>query len=430
MDVDNTFIKPMLLFHFGKGKSEVETHEEISKHLGQYAISLKTINKWFSEFRKSEHSTLSKKPAHSKKKFSDEFLINLIKENPNLSMEKLARLANISGSAISKRIKQINSDGKKVNYQRKSCNKFTDKSLTDLVDKNPDLNMKELAVMLNVSESAVCSRLKQINENGETIRYESKIFQKKKLETSENPCPAIDLTEEFIINLINDNPDLNMKELAKLAGISRFTLSKRIKQINSDGEKVKYHKKRVQKFTDEFLIDLIKNNPELSMEKLAKLANTSQRTISRRIGQLNENDEKSNYCKKIKPRFTDEFLVNLINDNPSFSIEQLAKYTNTSSITISRRIKKINKNGENAVYIFKSPQYSNSEEIYISSPKSKFSDEFLVKLVNENPELGVRELAKLAKVSVKFISKRLKQVNWIDARANYSNGNPIESAKD
>jgi transcriptional antiterminator len=98
--------------------------------------------------------------------------------------------------------------------------------------------------------------------------------------------------------LVNENPDLNITELAKLSGISRQTISSSIKRINLDGEKSIIVKKGRKKFTDEFLIRLINDNPMLNISELAKLANSSPRTISNRLKEINSNGERVKYIYK------------------------------------------------------------------------------------------------------------------------------------
>jgi DNA-binding Lrp family transcriptional regulator len=80
-----------------------------------------------------------------------------------------------------------------------------------------------------------------------------------------------------------------MEELAELAGISRQTMNRKINQFNKAGLTLNYRKKDNLKITDEILIDLVNDNPDLSLEGLAKLANVSGESISSRIKEINRN---------------------------------------------------------------------------------------------------------------------------------------------
>ncbi|KXN71105.1 hypothetical protein CONCODRAFT_6274 [Conidiobolus coronatus NRRL 28638] len=360
MDVENTFIKPVLKSYFDRGMEEYETHREISNKYGPRAITLKTIYKWFAKFRNDNIRKLNFANS-SKPKFTDEFLIDLVNNNPGLNMTGLAKLANTSISTISARLKQVNSKDERANYIWKSFlnhklssrsrpKKFTDEYLIELVKENPELNLKELAMLADASRGTIIERMKQINSSGDKVKYISKKIQKGQTMFS----------DEFIINLVNENPGLNLKELARLSNSSESYLSIRIKQVNNDGKKANYTAKRARnykkKITDESLIDLINNNPSLNMSELAILADVSQRTISRRIKQINDRNTKTSCIKKeakTKQKFTDEFLINLINENPDLNMKELSKLADSSISTIYNRLKKINSNGEKVKYISK-----------------------------------------------------------------------------
>ncbi|KXN71882.1 hypothetical protein CONCODRAFT_5407 [Conidiobolus coronatus NRRL 28638] len=232
-------------------------------------------------------------------------------------MNKLAKLAGVSAGTMFSRIKELNGDGR-LNYKFKDDFKFTDEFLIDLVDKNPNL-MEKLAKFANVSED----------------NYK--------------------LTDEFLIDLVNNNPTLNMKELAKLAGTSQSVISSRIKQINGNGIRLNYVKKKYRpdgyngsnsKLTYELLADLIDNNPGLNMEELAELAGVSTATIYNNIKKFEKAGKKLNYCKKDTKKFTDEFLSELINKNPDFNLNELSRLTGVSTPAISKRIIQINSSGK------------------------------------------------------------------------------------
>ncbi|KXN69223.1 hypothetical protein CONCODRAFT_79429 [Conidiobolus coronatus NRRL 28638] len=306
---------------------------------------------------KAEFQILSPKPPSIQKKFTDEFLINLINENPNLSTYRLAALANCSRSTILTRLRQINSSEERVRYNKKnfrnSATKFTDELLISLINDNPDLNMKKLGELTDTTASTISLRLKQINSSrSDNCKITLQKPHPKARESTKK------FTDEFLIKLVNENPDLNLKELAKLADTTPQCITKRLSQINHEGERVKYTSKSrggATKFTDEFLIDLIDKNPGLNMKELAELSNTSPKTISRRLQQINNSREDDCKITLIKinsepkertKKFTDEFLINLINENPGLSMKEYGLLSGTSNATISRRLKQINSKGK------------------------------------------------------------------------------------
>jgi DNA-binding Lrp family transcriptional regulator len=271
-------------------------------------------------------------------------------------MSQLAELAGTSQYIISNVAHKIIVNGERVNYRFKNSTKFTDEIIIDLVNSNPELNMRELGELIGASETTISHRIRQINSKGERVKYVCKRSQKIASEPSKEPKKKF--TDEFIIKLVNDNPDLNMRELANVAGIPRSTLSKRIRKINNSGKKLNYTnkvtEKRQFKFSDEYLIDLINNNPDLNIAELGKLADVSKTTITNRIKQVNSNGERVKYVSKNNKgngsevranpsrKYTDEFLIDLLKEEPDISIKDLASFFNTSVSAVSKRLKKIN----------------------------------------------------------------------------------------
>jgi transposase len=341
-----------LLLLFKEGKSEAEAHEAISKSHSSYSISLKLVSYWFEKFRSGDD--LVEKKRHGRRpKFTDEYLINLIEENPGLNTIELAKLADTSKQNISYRILKINkdrSDGNMITLKdgsfkpRKSKNMLTDEFLINLVNENPELNMKELAKLGNVSVSYISIRLKQMKNEGKIANYVDKKSQ----------IGTMELTEASLINMIKENPDFSTRELAKLANSSQSTIVQRLKRIDNGKEKVDYvnknFKRAPKKFTDEFLISLIKENPELNMIELGKLAGVSSNAISARLRKINSDGEKVTYIKRTptgRPKkYTDEFLINLVNENPGLNYSELAKLANASPLTIKKRLQAIDTHSE------------------------------------------------------------------------------------
>jgi transcriptional antiterminator len=412
MSSKNNIVKSALLSLFNKGKSEEEAYKELSKTQSSQLVTLSVVSKWYDVFKSEEYTSDNKKKQGQKLKFTDEYLINLVNENPNLCMNELAKLANTSLPTISNRLKQVNIDGESLYHKiniSKNAKLLTDELLIEIVNENPELNMKELGELIGIAASTISRRIKSINRDGQVVNYVKKCSKNK----------LIKITDESLINLIDNNPDLNLEELSKLAGISIHTISKRIKHIDLDKRMVNYSKKGPKygatKFSDEYLINLIKESPELNMMELAKLAGTSPPTISNRLRQIN--DSRPDADKIVLPRhkfksfnisesISDEYLIKLVNDNPDLSLTELANAANISLYSIWCRIKKINSDGERINYIQK---------------RLKFTDEFLIKLVDENPDLNMKELAKLAGVSTSTIFNRIKKINSGDygQKVNY-----------
>jgi transcriptional antiterminator len=425
MDSENTFIKPLLAFYFGKGKSEVEAHEEIVKQYGPLAISLKKVNKWYMIFRSKDHVISTKKPAKSKKHM-DDTIINLINDNPEISLNELATLTDTSNAFISRRLRYMDCDHGTVNQLKTTFQmlspkpppiqkKFTDEFLINLINENPGLSAYKLAELANCSRSTILARLKQINSSEERVKYNKKNFRNSNAK----------FTDELLINLINENPYLNMKELGELTDTTASTISLRIKRINSsrsDECKItlqKLHPKArelAEKFTDEFLIKLVNENSDLTLKELAELIGTKTHYIKKRLNQINSEDVRVKYLSKKSrgvKKFTDEFLIDLINRNPGLNIKELAELSNTCSKTISRRLQEINDNREDDCKITIGKTNSEPKE-----RTKKFTDEFLINLINENPGLSMKEYGLLSGTTHTTVSRRLKQINSKGEKAN------------
>jgi transcriptional antiterminator len=419
MKSENKAIKQDLLKLFKEGKNETEAFEEVEKTHGSNSTSMKVVGNYFTKFRSKGSPIANNKKPGSKSKFTEEFIINLVNENPGMSMTELAKLAGTTANTISHRLKQINSSELKVSYSNKynqnSTKKFTDEFLINLVNENPGLNMKELARLSGTTAATISNRLKEINIGEKRVCYIDKGFKNggKKF------------TDEYLIDLIVKNPGLDAYEIADLASTTQATISNRLKQINSkrsndnkillEKKSSKIQRKSYKSITDELLIKLINENPKLNMEEISKLADVSKQTIYLKLKKMNTECQRVSYVKKgtkngVK-KFTDEFLIDLINMNPELNSYELAKLANATQTTILYRLKQINTDGERVGYIYKD----------ICRGQKKITDEFLINLINENPKLNMRELAKLANVAESTISRRLRKIKSDGERVNYKN---------
>jgi transcriptional antiterminator len=415
MSNKNNIIKSELLSLYKKGKNADEAHEEISKSHSSYNISLEAVNKWYNVFKPRVSNSTDYIASGAKKKLTDEYLISLVKDNPNLNTIELASLAGVSKQTISRRLRQLNIDGKTVSYSKKSIQKFTDEYIIDLVNKNPKLSMTELSRIAGTSDKTIANRIKQINSEEERITYNKKPRRSKKDDSSvSNP----EFEDEYLIKLINTNPDLSLEKLASLTGSSRSVIAARIKKINLHNERVNYQRKDVKKFTDRFLADLVTENPDFNQEELSIFTGTSGTNVSSRLNEANNNGKGTYYVTKNDiPKFTDGFLIDLVNKNPGLNMTELAEIAGVSFTTISRRIKEIINSGANINYINKKTK----KDIAESYENLKLTDEYLIDLVNENPDLNMTELAKNAGASRIIISQKIKKINTDGERVNYVN---------
>jgi hypothetical protein len=78
------------------------------------------------------------------------------------------------------------------------------------------------------------------------------------------------LTDDCITDFINKNPDIGIEKLTRLANCSNSDMRKRVNKFNNSSKKVNYAKKRYSKFTDEYLIELVDKNHCLSIPLCGK----------------------------------------------------------------------------------------------------------------------------------------------------------------
>ncbi|KXN66485.1 hypothetical protein CONCODRAFT_11663 [Conidiobolus coronatus NRRL 28638] len=329
-------------------------------------------------FRTENNKLGDKKKRGPKSKFTDEYLINLVNENPNLSLIELAEIVGTSITTILRRINQIKDNGKRIDYCSKKTPKFTDEYLIDLINNNPHLSMAELGRIT--------------------------VYQKKHIPEGFNQ-PLPNPTDEFLINLIKENLDLSIEKLVPLAGISSSTISNKIRKINKSSKTPIYQRKDIPKLTREVLIDSINKNPKLNTTELAELTGVSANVISEKIRKINMSGKSANYTKKTVKKFSDEVLIELVNKNPELGTKELAEIMGVSKSTVVGNIRKINNSSEGIKCIMKRSQ--------------KISDESLIELVNKNSELDMKELAKLASVSIATMYRRIKQINSNGVVINY-----------
>jgi transcriptional antiterminator len=347
----NSIIKSELLSLYKKGKSEAEAHEEISKTHSSYGVSIESVNKWYEVFKPRITNSENYNAASQKNKLTDEYLVGLIKDNPELNTIELASLAGVSQQTVSRRLKQYNIGDKSANYRNKSVQKFTDEYIIDLVNKNPKLNMTELSRIAGTSAMTIANRIKQINSEEERVKYVKKP-RRSKIDELSTTNPKFE--DEYLIKLVNNNPDLSLEKLASLIGSTKSTIGARIKKINLHNERVNYQRKDVKKFTDRFLADLVSENPDFNQKELALLAGTSGVAISNRLNEANNTGKGTYYVTKNDiPKLTDGFMIDLVNKNPGLNMAELAKAAGVSLTTISRRIKEVNSNGERINYVKK-----------------------------------------------------------------------------
>ncbi|KXN64947.1 hypothetical protein CONCODRAFT_13652 [Conidiobolus coronatus NRRL 28638] len=244
------------------------------------------------------------------KKFTDESLISLANDNPDINLKELSSLVGASITAVSRRIDQINSFEERIKLKSKKAgkkSKFTDEFILNLVNANPDLKMQELGELIGISVSAISHRIIKMKNSGIRLQYSYKGCKNTRFEESQKQ--KIRVSNQVIIDLVNENPELKIRELAGLTKTSLSTMYRKIRIIKDGGQLLEYGNKKSRKdkstpirspkkFTDGFQTLLVNESPDLNSVELPKSVDTDVIPLSNLTKKTNCGGKKVDYSSK------------------------------------------------------------------------------------------------------------------------------------
>ena len=115
-------LREVLIFCFKWKKIAAEAHRMLVEVYGDSAPSDKTCREWFRRFKSGDFDVEDKERSRRPKAFEDEELQALLDENPCQMQKQLAEILNCTQSVISNRLKALGKfykEGKWVPYELK-----------------------------------------------------------------------------------------------------------------------------------------------------------------------------------------------------------------------------------------------------------------------------------------------------------------------
>ena len=104
---DEVFLRGVLLHYFNMKKIATESHKMLVEVYGDHALAERTCQKWFARFKSGDFALEDQERHGQPKKFEDEQLEALLKEDRCQTNEMLAESLGVTQQAISHRLKEL-----------------------------------------------------------------------------------------------------------------------------------------------------------------------------------------------------------------------------------------------------------------------------------------------------------------------------------
>jgi len=311
-------------------------------------------------------------------------LRRLVSENPDAKLDDLAKAFDCTRGAISIALRKH-----EIPYRskEKDGHKIDPDKLRRLVEEKPHATLKVLAKHFNCIEGSVAAMAKR-----HQIPYQPKVQNKQKV------------VPKKLRRLINDNPNITIRELAVFFGCNRSTIYRSLKRHN-----ISYQNKRQRppNVDPKKLENLIKKHPIATMKELAKFIGCHESAVGRTLKRHNiYYQHKPSRNKKINI----ELLRKFAEENSEIDIKELATHFGCTEPSIFSALKR-----HGIVYKLKQrPKYelrSHANQNTFRSQERhsrKIDVGELRKRINENPQAKLAELAEPFGCSHQAISKVIK----------------------
>ena len=345
-------------------------------------------------------------------------LIELLKSDPTLTKWELANKLNISITSVSNYLNILSSENALGEYPQLSQKRREQKSpklakrskiekildehhqllskiicnlkyakLAKLVKENPTLTIKDLAQKLSISRSSVSKYLRTLST--ENVLGECEYSNNK----------LIDLKCRKLIELLNDDPTLTIKDLAKKLNVSTASVSNYLRILSSENalcKRQRASRKRIEQKCRK-LAKLINKDPTLNNDDLAKMLNVSTRTLSKYLHRLStENnliERQSSNTKKCERKRVK--LVELLNADPTLTNKELSEKLDISTSALSQYLRTLS--DENVSIERHTLGRKRSEDKLINKERVAI-------LIKQDPTLTYKAISKL--IGVSFVTVR------------------------
>lgn len=109
-------LREVLLYFFNSKKNASESHRLLSEAYPEYAPTIRVCQEWFARFRRGDFRVEDKERPGEVKKFEDEELEELLREDSGQTQEQLALSLGVTQQAISKRLAALGMIQKQGNW--------------------------------------------------------------------------------------------------------------------------------------------------------------------------------------------------------------------------------------------------------------------------------------------------------------------------
>lgn len=97
-------LREALLFCYNLKKSAAEAHQLMKEAYSEHALSEPTCREWYRRFKANDFGVQDKERSGQPKKFEDDDLLGIIKEDPCLTLEEIGQALNVDRSTAGKRL--------------------------------------------------------------------------------------------------------------------------------------------------------------------------------------------------------------------------------------------------------------------------------------------------------------------------------------
>lgn len=305
-------------------------------------------------------------------------------------------------------------ESKNVTESPNSIRNIRKRQLIELLKADPTLTRRDLADKLNISTVSVSNYLRILSSENALGEY-PQLSQKRRERKSPKlvkPSKIENVVDERLLSkiirklkydklvkLVNSDPSLTNKDLAKKLNVSTASVSNYLRRLSDNNTLCKSQRasgKHIElKCRD--LAELINKDPTLTNDDLARMLNVSTKTISKYLHRLSaENsliERQSSNTKKCEHKRVK--LVELLNANPTLTNKELAEKLDISTSALSQYLRTLS--DENVSITRHTLGRKRSEDKIINKER-------VAELIKQDPTLTYKAISKL--IGVSFVTVR------------------------
>ncbi len=242
-----------------------------------------------------------------KKKIDEKTLRQMVEKNPDITEGALAKHFGATRQAVSQRLHRLKIRTTRIPVVRYNLD---DEEVRDWFEKNPQESYQEGSKRFKCSATALAYKAKRLGFDKDSS------VDKKRIE-----------------EVYKKNPEIQMTELAEAAGCSPGSASKVLAAAG-------LREKRKQRIDKKELAKLIKITPKLKNKELAEHFGTTVFAISKAKEALKKGPNKNKKTRGCGHRADDDSIAKIIQENPDSTLVNISKLTGFCLGTIGRIARK------------------------------------------------------------------------------------------